>query len=73
MLGWFIRGLLFLSGIITGFFIAHDDNNFDIVQMMIAIGLFTLLAAALAFLPKIKRHRLKKALQSDNAPIKNKD
>lgn len=60
MLGWFIRGLLFLSGIITGFFITQDDNNFDIVQMMIAIGLFTLLAAILAFVPVIKKRRMLK-------------
>lgn len=60
MLGWFIRWLLFLSGIITGFFIAQDDNNFDIVQMMIAIGLFTLFAAILAFVPVIKKRKMLK-------------
>lgn len=60
MLGWVVRGLLFLSGMLTGFFVAGDDNNYDIVQMMIAIGLFTLLAAVLAFAPKIKNIWLNK-------------
>lgn len=67
MLGWVVRGLLFLSGMLTGFFVARDDNNYDIVQMMIAIGLFTLLAAVLAFAPKIKDIWLRKDARKNGA------
>ena len=60
MIGWLIRGLLFMAGIITGMLISKDDNNFEVVQMMIAIGLFTLLAAVLAFAPMVKKFWKKK-------------
>lgn len=60
MIGWLIRGLLFMAGIITGMLISKDDNHFEVVQMMVAIGLFTLLAAVLAFAPVVKQWRKKK-------------
>lgn len=65
MIGWLIRGLLFMAGIITGMLISKDDNHFEVVQMMVAIGLFTLLAAVLAFMPVVKKWRKKKDGQED--------
>lgn len=65
MIGWLIRGLLFMAGIITGMLISKDDNHFEVVQMMVAIGLFTLLAAVLAFMPVVKNWRKKKDSQKD--------
>ncbi len=65
MIGWLIRGLLFMAGIITGMLISKDDNHFEVVQMMVAIGLFTLLAAVLAFMPVAKQWRKRKDSQKD--------
>lgn len=60
LIAWFVSGLMFLGGIVAGFFIGREDMNFEIVQMMAAIGLFTLLAAILAFAPQIKKRIQKK-------------
>lgn len=49
MLGWMVRLFLALSGSITGWFVAHDSLHFDIVQMVIAILLITLVVFLIAF------------------------
>lgn len=66
MVGWIVRALLFLAGMITGLFVARDENNFEVVQMMVAIGLFTLAAAIFAFAPLMKR-LWKKKREKDNS------
>lgn len=55
MLGWFIRALLLLSGVITGWFVARDAHQFEIMQMMVAIFLFVLGLLAAAFWPSFMR------------------
>lgn len=65
-MAWLIRGLLFLAGIITGMMISREDHSFEVIQMMVAIGLFTLLAAILAFLPAYKKRRSKSPHQTDS-------
>lgn len=49
MLGWMVRLLLALSGSIASWFIAHDSLSFDVVQMVIAILLITLIVFTIAF------------------------
>lgn len=51
MLSWLARGLLIIAGIIAGWFVAPDANNFEFIRMVIAILLFVLFAAVAAFLP----------------------
>lgn len=49
MIGWIVRALLLISGTITGWFIARDSLKFDIVQMVIAILLLTMIVFIIAF------------------------
>lgn len=60
-----------MPGIITGMLLSRDNNHFEVVQMMIAIGLFTLLAAALAFAPLIRKSRKKNNEHTKYACAKN--
>jgi len=54
MLGWFARVLLILAGFITSWFVARDALNFGIIQMLMAVFLFTLIVAIIAFWPTLK-------------------
>ncbi|MCC5015396.1 MULTISPECIES: hypothetical protein [unclassified Legionella] len=49
MLGWLVRILLVVAGFIASWFVARDALNFDIVQMVVAIFLFTIIVAIAAF------------------------
>lgn len=54
MLQWLLRLLLVISGSIASWFVARDALNFPIVQMVIAVVLFTLLIGIIAFWPELK-------------------
>ena len=49
MFGWFIRILLLISGSIASWFVARNSLNFQIVQMVIAVLLFTFAILLIAF------------------------
>ncbi len=49
MLGWLVRVLLVISGSITSWFVAYDSLKFNIIQMVIAIFLITLVMFIAAF------------------------
>lgn len=51
MIGWAVRGLLVVSGTITGWFVSKDALNFDIIQMAVALVLIALIVFVLAFWP----------------------
>ena len=53
-MGWIIRGLLVISGSIASWFVARDELKFAVVQMVIAVLLFTLVIAIAAFWPLLK-------------------
>lgn len=55
MLGWVVRGLLVLAGMITSLFVARDALNFEIIRMIIVVFLFTLVVALIAFWPMLKK------------------
>ncbi|MFT4058054.1 MAG: hypothetical protein QM652_00740 [Legionella sp.] len=55
MFNWIIRALLVISGSITSWFVAQDALNFAIVQMVIAVLLFTLVIFIIAFWPLVKK------------------
>jgi hypothetical protein len=48
------RILMLLAAPITALFVSRDALNFDVVQMIVAVTMFTALVAALAFWPKRK-------------------
>jgi hypothetical protein len=43
-----------VSGFIASLFIARDELHYDVVQMVVAVILFTLIVFICAFWPKIK-------------------
>lgn len=47
-----VRLLLTLAAPITALFVSRDALNFDIVQTMVAVVLFTVAVAAIAFWPR---------------------
>ena len=49
MLGWIIRLLFIIAGFVTSFFVARDELNFDVMQMVVAVILFTTFIAIIAF------------------------
>ncbi|WP_091136931.1 hypothetical protein [Microvirga guangxiensis] len=51
MLGWIVRGLLIVTGIVTGWFVAQDAAIFGVAQVMVALLLITAVVAILAFWP----------------------
>lgn len=51
---WIVRGLLVISGAIASWFVARDALNFAVIQMVIAVLLFTALVAIAAFWPTLK-------------------
>lgn len=54
MLDWIVRLLLVISGAITSWFVARDALNFAVVQMVIAVLLFTLVIFIAAFWSTLK-------------------
>lgn len=51
MVGWTVRFLLLVAGTVTGWFVARDEPNFGVVQMVVALLLLTLAVAVVAFWP----------------------
>ena len=51
MLGWMVRVLLVVAGIVTGWFVARDAAIFGVAQVMVALLLITAVVAILAFWP----------------------
>ncbi|MBX3709629.1 MAG: hypothetical protein KIT56_11445 [Gammaproteobacteria bacterium] len=53
MIGWIARFLLVLAGFFTSLFVVRDTLNFEIIKMVIAVFLFTLIVAIAAFWPML--------------------
>lgn len=49
MLGWIVRILMVVAGSITSWFVARDALNFNIIQMVVAVLLFTFAVLIVAF------------------------
>ena len=54
MIGWIVRILFVLAGAITSWFVAEDALNFEIIQTVIAVLLFTVAVFIIVFRPVIK-------------------
>lgn len=54
MFNWIIRLLLVMAGSIASWFVARDALNFAIVQMVIAVILFTIVIFIAAFWSSLK-------------------
>jgi len=55
-MGLIARLLLLLAAPIAALFVARDALKFDIVQMVVAIGLLTVCVAAVAFWPQRRKN-----------------
>jgi hypothetical protein len=51
MVSWLARGLLFVAGIVTSWFIAEDSSAFGGMQMAIGLLLLVLVVFVVAFWP----------------------
>lgn len=60
MLGLIARILLVIAGVITSIFITRDALNFEFVQMVVAIILFSTIVLIAAFWPMLKSKFKKK-------------
>lgn len=49
MVGWIVRIVLSLAAVITGWFVARNAPNFDIVQMAVGLLLITVFLLIAAF------------------------
>lgn len=49
MLGWIVRIILVIAGSITSWFVSRDALNFNIIQMVVVVSLFTLAVMIAAF------------------------
>jgi len=47
-MGWVVRAVLIVAGIVTGWFIAEDALNFPVFQMSVALLLMVIAVAVLA-------------------------
>lgn len=54
MIGIFVRFLFVIGGFIASLFFARDALNFDIIQMVVTVLLFTSIIAIIAFWPIFK-------------------
>lgn len=55
MPGWIAGAFLVIAGFITGLFIPRNALNFEIIKMVVAVLLFTLLVLLIAFWPMLKK------------------
>lgn len=53
MPGWISRILFVIAGFITSCFVARDALNFDVIQMVVTVILFTTIIAIIAFWPML--------------------
>ena len=60
MLGWIVRGLLIVAGFVASWFVAKDAPQFGIMQMAVALFLFVIVVAVLAFWPEQWTHMLRR-------------
>ncbi|WP_454782343.1 hypothetical protein [Legionella sp. WA2022007384] len=54
MIQLFLRLIVVISGSVASWFVAHDELKFPIIQMVVAVILFTLMIMIVAFWPELK-------------------
>jgi hypothetical protein len=58
MISWLVRGVLIVSGAVTGWFVSKDAANFSLIQGMAALLVVVLAVFVLAFWPARWSHLL---------------
>lgn len=67
MFSWIVRLVLALAGIVAGWFVAREDTNFVLFQMVAAMLLVTAGVAVAAFWPSLVR-RFTRGRRTDREP-----
>lgn len=62
MLTWLARLLLIAGGVIAGWFVSPEADNFEVIRMVFAILLFVSFVAIAAYWPRLKKNK------NDNPP-----
>jgi uncharacterized membrane protein len=65
MVSWIVRGLLIVSGSVTGWFLSKDAPNFTFVQGILTLVVIALVVAVLAFWPAAWSQRLDRNRKAD--------
>ena len=58
MVSLIVRGLLLLSGTVTGWFVARDAPNFSFIQGMVSLVVIAVIVFVIAFWPARWSHLL---------------
>jgi hypothetical protein len=58
MYSWLARGVMIVTGFVTSLFITRDSPQFGVMEMAVALLLFVLVVAVLAFWPTRWTHFL---------------
>lgn len=56
MLGWIARVLIVFAGFITSWFVARDALNFNFIQMVVGVFMFTFMVMIVSFWPILQKH-----------------
>jgi hypothetical protein len=59
-----VRGLLLISGTVTGWFVARDAPNFSFIQGMVSLVVIAVIVFVIAFWPARWTHLLDRRNQS---------
>jgi hypothetical protein len=65
VVSWIVRGLLVISGIVTGWFVSKDAPNFSFIQGMVSLVVVALVVLVLAYWPARWTHLLNRRNKQD--------
>jgi uncharacterized membrane protein len=53
MINWIIRIVMLMASVVTGWFVARDAANFDVIRMAVGLLLITFFISVAAFWPSL--------------------
>ena len=65
VVSWIVRGLLIVSGTVTGWFVSKDAPNFSFIQGMASLVVIAVIVLVLAFWPARWTHLLDRRNKPD--------
>ena len=65
MVSWIVRGLLIVSGTVTGWFVSKDAPNFSFIQGMVSLVVVAGIVLVLAYWPARWSHLLDRRNKPD--------
>jgi hypothetical protein len=65
VVSWIVRGLLVISGVVTGWFVSKDAPNFSFIQGMVSLVVIAVIVLVLAYWPARWSHLLDRRNKPD--------